>query len=225
MFSIFKSEFAKITGISFFIVFIIFAFSFIFFTFGFEPIYFEEENLEKNANFSILPGDLLVYEIKYGNQTEKIVFVFGRKILSSNITKILYDNCTLAMIQSTNFSTCINADGRNGETNYTLFPPVFFFFSPWMLAISENFTWKARVYNNINHELIQNFSATVLGTEKILGRNAYIVMVNESGIFDTRDKKVWIDKDYRILLKEQGKNYSVVLIRASLPYLFLQQAE
>lgn len=214
----FKSEWEKLLAVSLLAVLAIFAFSFLFFTAGFKPTYFVEQGLEKNAEFSLRPGDTLVYEAKYNNRTERATFIFGRKALpGSNISRMVYDNCTLAAIQGANASTCIRGDGRDWDSNQTLSSPVFFFFSPWMLALSENFTWNASVRNGINGEPIQDFSARVGGTGSALGRSAYAVLVREEGIFGVWERKMWIDSKSRILLKEEGENYTVTLIQAPFP--------
>lgn len=199
-----KSEFGKIFLLSFFIVAVVFALVFFIFTKNFKPIYIHEQLLTKNAEFSIKPGSLLTYESKYKNESEIIVFTFYNA------------NCTLTKIKGTNFSTCIGLDGRDEEGNISLSLP-FFFFAPWMLALSENFSWNAQIYNSMNNEQIGSFSAIVLNMSELKGRRAYVIEINNTNIWGHINKRVWIDEEKRIILREEGANYTIELIQTWIP--------
>lgn len=210
-------SFGKILVISFLIVIGLFALSFLLFTSGFKPSYLTEGALAKNSGFALLPGDSLSYEVSYpdGNGTES--FLFGKKQLpSANLSKMAFANCTFVLLVGENLTTCIDSDGRDSEGNQSI-SPRFFFFSPWMLALSPDFKWSAELRNSITGEAMENFSASAQGNETIFGRNAYIVDVNESGALGNTQKKVWVDMKNRIVLKETGENYSSRIIQAPFP--------
>lgn len=214
-----KSEFTKISALSLLAMALIFAFSFLFFTSGFEPLRADEQKLGKNSGFTMRPGDFLAYELKYGNFSEQTVFLFGRRVAdASNLSQVIYANCTLVWISGSNISTCINGDGTDiGGSNQTLFSTEFFFFSPWMLALAENFSWKARMLNSITGWQVESFSARLLRKEDFRGRNAYVLEVNETGPLANITKTVWVDTERRIILKEENENYAVEIIRAPFP--------
>ncbi|VVB97961.1 Uncharacterised protein [uncultured archaeon] len=215
-------SYKQILAISFLLVAGLFAFSFLMFTAGFKTSYFTEDKLAKNSEFKLRPGDALAYEFSYLNATGTEAFLFGRQPLAgSNFTNPVYANCTLALLAGDNLSTCIYPDGTDGGGNQSLAGP-FFFFSPWMLALSDSFSWKSELRNSITNEPIENFSAAVNGNATFLGRDAYVVDVNESGALGEAAKRLWIDKKTRIVLREEGENYTAEIIRA--PFPLQQQA-
>jgi hypothetical protein len=209
--------YGKILLISFLAVAALFAFSFLFFASGFKGAYFAELPLEKNSEFQLRPGDSLAYSLHYMNESGTAAFAFGRKqIPGGNFTRPAYANCTLAAILGDNVSTCIYPDGRDGEGNQSLEQP-FFFFAPWMLALSENFSWSSEMRNSITNEPIEAFLIEAAGSGVVFGRDAYIVDVRQAGALGNTSSKLWIDKRNRILLKEEGQNYTVEIIRAPFP--------
>lgn len=202
-----KSELPKIILVSFAIVFALFLGSFFLFTAGFEPTYVVEEPLPKNAAFALLPGDSLSYNLTYLNESAEVTFLFGKTPSS---------NCTLVAVAGENLTTCVSQDGRDGEDNHSL-APGFFFSSPWMLALSANFSWASVLMNTISREPVQSFHARVIGKEIHRGRSAYLVEAQEAGALGDYARKIWIDEKSRIILKEEGENYTIVLTRAHFP--------
>ncbi len=220
-----KSEFKDIFLLSLLLLAGLLAFSFLFFAAGFSPAYTAEDELEKNANFSAPGSATLVYYYNYSgaNESGYASFVFGRKTMNWKNGSGARGNCIPVLLEGSNLSTCISYDGLDGETNVRLSPPGFFFFSPWMLAISENFSWRAELRNGLTHEAISNFSAACTAVKTIMGRRACEVRVRESGAFGNNERTLWVDEKTRIVLKEEGLNYSVILVKAWFP--LAQQAE
>ncbi len=217
----FKSELSRIFLLSLFLVLGLMALSFLLFSSGFNPAYVDEAPLPKNAEFAMRPGDGLAYGTDYMNRTDTVAFVFGRKPVGGNATRIIFANCTLAVIQGSNESVCIAPDGRDGGDNRSLSSPDFFFFSPWMLALSPGFSWHAELQNSITREPISEFSVSYAGTGTIYGRAAYIVDVNETGFLGNSSRKIWVDQRERIMLKEEGNNYTIRLVQA--PFALAQE--
>lgn len=203
--------------ISVLLVFAIIAFSYFLFTKNFNPLSIKEETMHKNAAFSPRPGDSIAYNYTYGNESELIIFLFGRKMLSTNnLSNPVFANCTLAAVSGINITTCVGQDGTDGTWNGSLSQP-FFFFSPWMLAVSENFSWNARMVNRIDGREIGNYSVKYVATDKFRGRSAYVFLISSWGVFGDYEKKVWVDVRNRVMLKEEGENYSIEIIRAYFP--------
>lgn len=210
-----KSELLKMFAASLAFMLLILLMSFALFTMNFSPTYVEQDELNKNAAFSLKPGDALEYEIMHGNEAYSASFVFGKKLESIINSKITYANCTLATVAGTNISVCINKDGTLDEGN--AFQDRFFFFSEWMLAIGENFSWNSKTLNSISRAPIEEFSVEYAGKDELYGRGAHVFIIHDSGFFGNATKKAWIDLEKRIVLKEEWENYTVEIIRAPFP--------
>ncbi len=218
----FKLYTPRTVVISIGLVIALFIFSFFFFTANFKPVYYKEQILHKNKIFTPKPGDVLIYEYNILNESGNISFLFWRKVIENRNFTVIYANCTTVTIAGSNISTCINANGTDEESNQSL-NSGFFFFAPWMLALSDNFNWKSQVVNSISHEPLENFSVLYIKKTIFLGRDAYVAKVESNGIFGNIEKKIWIDVQNRIVLKEEGKNYTFKLIRAWFPLSEINQ--
>ncbi len=213
-----KSETSRFFVLSAVILVSLLILSFYVFTAGFRPTYIAEQALNKNSNFTMKPGDHLVYFVKYGNSSETIAFLFGKKPLEvKGLSKITYENCTFVVLRGANISTCIDSDGMDWEGNQSIYSQEFFFFSPWMLALSENFSWKAQTLNSITGKPVQQINVSVLGREKTMGREAFVVAMDEIGPFGSVSRKMWVDSERRVILREEGSGYVLTLIQARFP--------
>ncbi len=214
----FKSEPARIFAISILLVLGLFAVSFFLFASGASPVSIHEGKLAKNAQFSMRPGDHLSYEIISGNESEIITFLFGREpFRNATIADLEYADCTKVVIKGTNVSTCISPDGTDIGGNVSLASQAFFFFSPWMLALSPGFSWDVVIENSLTGAPIESVGVRVLGEEEIFGRSAYLAELRDDGIMGNYTKRMWIDKESRVLLKEEGKDYSIIIAQARFP--------
>lgn len=220
-----KSIVSKLTIYSILVIVLILIFSYLIFAVNFKPIYVQEEKLQKNMEFALRPGDILVYKISYQNISKNISFIFGKKIKEiSNFSEVIYENCTNVVLYGTNLSTCIKPDGVdiNTNTNGSLMSPIFFFFSPWMLALSKNFTtWETKTMNTLTNEIIQSSLIVLLGNETIKNRESYVISIKENNA--ETERRIWVDKKTRILLKETGQDYTIELVQS--PFPLEQQAQ
>ncbi|MDD5337462.1 MAG: hypothetical protein PHS02_03175 [Candidatus ainarchaeum sp.] len=192
-------------------------FSFLSFTSGFRPTLISEAPLNKSAEFSPMPGDGLAYSYASPDFNGTVVFLFGRKILpSTNLSQRIYANCTLAVIEGLNSSTCINPDGTDGNGNAGL-AGGFFFFSPWMLAASENLSWNGSVLNSIDRSELDFLSVAFDKREVYKGRAALVFNLTVRDLFKETRKRVWVDSSERIVLKEESENESMELIQGYFP--------
>ncbi|MBU0586718.1 hypothetical protein KJ780_04335 [Candidatus Micrarchaeota archaeon] len=217
-----KSETFKIFLLSIAILFLVFLASFLFFFTGFNPTNFQEKPLEKNMDFPFRYGDFLTYSAEIGNETGTVSFVFAPLILNVSEEGVVYGNCTKVAMRGTNYSTCIHPDGTDEGSNISIFTP-FFFFSPWMLALNENFTWSSNTVNSLSGETIAVFSVNVIGEENILGREAFIVQTLNSDFLRNSTSRIWVDKKLRIVLKAEEANSIVELIQAPFPLQHLEE--
>lgn len=207
-----RSEMLTNLAISLAVVLLLFLASFLILVPGFKPILNEEGVLRKNSQFSPRSGDVISYSHAFGNESETITFVFGRRIISPvNLSHPVFANCTVAAISGSNLTTCISPDGIDWNGNVSISPP-FFFFSPWMLAAAENFSWDSRALNSLSREEVGSVSVRYVGKEQFRGRASYVFLVNQSGIFGQGEKKVWVDATERVLLREEGENYSIEIV-------------
>ncbi|MFA5077083.1 MAG: hypothetical protein WC488_01510 [Candidatus Micrarchaeia archaeon] len=192
-------------------------FSFLAFTSGFKPLKLSEQPLEKSSVFSPRPGDGLAYSYSAQDFNGTVVFLFGRKTIpSANLSQHVYANCTLVVIQGINSSMCINSDGTDGSDNAGL-ADGFFFFSPWMLAASENLSWNSSVLNSIDGSEVEYTSVRFDRSGTYLGRAAFIFNVTERDLFRETNKTVWVDRSERVLLKEEWENGTIELIQGYFP--------
>ncbi len=108
--------------------------------------------------------------------------------------------------------SCIHADGTDdGGSNATLSNPFLVPFKPWMLAVDKPWSWNTTMsisYGRIS-EHISSASYKVIRRNTYRGRLAYVVRLESE---DSDDVLVWVDKDKRILLKEEGPNYKIELV-------------
>ena len=114
---------------------------------------------------------------------------------------------------------CLKQDGTDqNNSNITLSNPFILMFKPWMLAVKEGWIWKVELRSNYGpvNTTIERIEMRYTGTETYLNRTAYIVEITKNG--NTEDKITsWIDKEKRVLLKENGMAYTIEIKEA--PFL------
>ncbi|MCC7552191.1 hypothetical protein KO317_00820 [Candidatus Micrarchaeota archaeon] len=176
----------------------------------------EEKNLEK-INIQIKANETYLYKINLFDDIFNITYFITEEEGQICIIEYLFEQPTII---------CINEKGNEiypfpQNSNITYSQPIFFF-SPWMLAIHDNWTWNSKSVvefkNNQGIEIKDSnlLSFKTMQRENIFGRDAYKIEITEG----TRKEYYWIDKEKRILLKKEGVE-NIILING--PFKIVQQ--
>ncbi len=166
-------------------------------------ITYHEAPLLKNKAFQLAPGEQYVYE-------------YDSNGTSANITFATFpgDGCVgIAVLENQNATPdCVGSDGRDsGGFDSALSDPSMIIFKPWMLALSDGWTWNNSMYLSFDagEKFISNTTYRVVRTDTYMNRTSFIVEI-KSGSGPTEYE--WVDADKRILLRSVGDGYEVRLV-------------
>ena len=164
---------------------------------------FKEDPLNKNKNFALLAGESYKYEYTIGNLSVNTTY----KVTPGN-------GCTIISTKVENNMTylCLNSQGNDiNGSNATYGEPDLLIFKPWMLALSENWTWKVNISANMGDRSTQLLEVNyrVVRVEQYKGRKTYVVILDNSD--SSQITAMWIDDEKRILLKMSGAGYNIEL--------------
>ena len=172
-----------------------------------------EGPLAKNSQLALLPGENYVYEISAGGSQARLSYEVRS---SSECPGTLVVESSEEGLQN---SACINRQGNlEGDPfqlNSSLGNKSLLLFSPWMLAVSEDFSWQ--VQNTIstgsaNIDMPLNFRS--FGAKEVAGRRAYEISVRSDF---TPQLKYLVDSEKRILILAEFTNASARLVQAPFP--------
>ena len=163
-----------------------------------------EGPLIKNSELMLVPGEVYVYTYSANNTKNNLTFI----IRNGN-------GCTFIQVKESVNATgsCINKYGndRSGN-NVSLDPPYIIIFKPWMLAVSSDWQWNAKMLVNVgdNELILNNASFSANGDYPVFGRQSYAVQI----LTNSEKVTVWVDKEKRVLLREKGGDYEIDLVSA-----------
>ncbi len=168
---------------------------------------FEEAAIKKNSDLKIAVGETYVYNYTVNKVTIPITF-----------TTKPGPNCLGIELRNTQnrTSVCLNNDGTDGaKSNVTILEPVIFMFRPWMLAVDDNWKWQVVSSVKTGEVLVSKGQVEfkTIRTENLSNRTAYVIEIKslEDGTTITN----WIDKEKRVILKEEGPGYEILLVKAN----------
>lgn len=169
--------------------------------------YMKEEPLEK-ITLQLKAGELYKYKYTLGNQS-----------LNISYATMQGQNCiiiTMKEIKSGDAAVCVKKDGTdNSGSNLSLSNPLIQLYKPWMLAVKSGWSWKVEMISSISQNLTMGeIVLSETGETVYNGRVAFIVTSIEPGM---EGVKMTIDKEKRVLLKEEGKGYVIELVSAPFP--------
>ena len=207
--SLFKNSFLSETAKYFFISLLIFIAILIFSSLFLTPkasdkFELKEAPLTKIKQLNLVPGEVYVYEYKINNSINRLT----HKIMAG-------PGCTFIEIKETVNTTgiCVDKYGNDKvNSNATFDIPYISLFKPWMLAVKDNWIWNVRAVLNTGSFEIEMLELryTTLKQERIFGRDAYVVKI-ESVKDPSQNSLLWVDDEKRILLKEIGQGYEIIL--------------
>ncbi len=174
----------------------------------------KEGVLEKISSHQLSTGESYAYN--YSSENESVTVHYGLVQRSGCL------EFTVSEIKN-NGTSCIKADGTDsGGSNLTLNNQFIYFFRPWMLAVKPGWNWNVDIYTNITTvSKLSSFKFYFAGETSYRGREAFIVKQTEDN--SNNEATMLIDKEKRILLKEEGNGYQVEIIYG--PFLLAQQGE
>lgn len=175
---------------------------------------FSEAPLSKNAVLALLPGESYSYEVKDGQNSE--IVRYGVSQSSDCAGKVVSET---SGVGSNSF--CISQLGNlisNGtilQTNAGLGGISILLFSPWMLAVSDDFSWNVETRVNaggMDVSIPTSFRSQ--GKKTIAGREAYEILVQNELAGKSMSSTFFVDSEKRVLLSAVFGNVTVTLINA-----------
>ncbi len=167
-----------------------------------------ESPLHKNAELALLPGEKYTYAAGQGGEGEQLSYKVQKTPGCGGITLLEADSAYC-------LSESGNLENDPEQYNFTLGNSTGILFLPWMLAVSDDFSWKvSSEYSNgyFNLRAQTNFSSQ--GKTRAFGRDAYkIVSVSNMA---PEPVYYYIDAGKRVLLLATSGNVSIRL--ASAPF-------
>jgi len=158
-----------------------------------------ESPIAKNSQLPLLPGERYQYRVTGDFPSQQIDYQVSKP---SSCAGVLVTEEANAVSEA-----CLLADGTlsgGPAFNFSLGNSSMLIFSPWMLAVSEGFSWK--VDSNLSSgSLVMNLPTTLQsqGLKSAYGRPAYkILQSSEIGGQST----MYIDKEKRVLLYMSAGN-------------------
>jgi hypothetical protein len=174
--------------------------------------YFQEEPLVK-GDLQLKAGE--VYSYNYATSDQNATISYSLRQMSG---------CLLvSMPEIKNVpAPCIYPDGTDASrSNVSFANPMVFFFKPWMLAVKPGWNWTVITKSNLSQNVeIDRFSFFYVNETNYQGRTAYLVEGSMNGQVAV---KYYVDREKRVLLREEGDVYYIELVTA--PFPLGQQAE
>lgn len=171
--------------------------------------------LSKNTNLQLLPGERYSYEISSPN---------GKQLLYYSVSSSPACNGTLVTESDGQASRglCLASNGNPAnesisQENYSSSNGSMLLFSPWMLAVSENFSWQVdTVFSAGTAQVTFPTYFSSQGKKTVAGRDAFAIGIwggipigNESTV-----STFYVDSQKRVLLLANLSNVSIKLVQA-----------
>lgn len=168
-----------------------------------------EGQLVKNSGLAIAPGERYVYELSGFGSDQSVAYQASSSPACAGL---------LITESGGGDSLCLSRSGNivgdTAQLNSTYGNQSILLFAPWMLAASENFSW--RVETTISGGQVELQIPTRLfwqSTRDVLGRRAFqIVVSSEAG--SERPSSEYIDAEKRVLLYARMGNATAKLVQA-----------
>jgi len=172
----------------------------------------QEAQLVKNSRLMLLPGEY--YEYEFSSPT-------GFQRIGYQVSKSSQCNGTLVSggLSSQRVSACLSPSGNLAgdypQFNSSLGNQSMPLFSPWMLAVSDNFSWQVNTSMSIASAKVSlPTTFRSLGKKIVAGRSAFeIVVESEIG----QPSRYYVDAEKRVLLYADFGNVTAKLVSAPFP--------
>lgn len=169
-----------------------------------------ETALAKNAQLMLLPGESYVYDVQSEQGNLKIYYDVSAS--SSCQGEVVAESS-----QAGRSERCILPGGNLAAEGYAsinsgLGNQSILLFSPWMLAVSENFSWQVKTVisaGSVQVELPLEFKSA--GKKTVAGREAFEILMQAKGDLPT---KIYVDSEKRVALLFEMGNTTAKLVQA-----------
>lgn len=166
-----------------------------------------ESPLYKNADLSLSAGENYTYVLEHGAQRQPLQFAVRR----------LWGCRGVVLYEGNDSQACLLQNGNSADDseqrNSTIGNGTGLLFLPWMLAVSDDFSWSVSGdYWNGYISMRTRMNYTSLGKSSALGRGAYLVRVVSNAYQLPTD--YYIDSEKRVLLYVRSGNTSAWLEEA-----------
>lgn len=156
-----------------------------------------EGSLDKNSQLALMPGEEYAYSLSMPGGSEQIGYAVRSSMACPGVV-------VLEQSGQGRQELCILANGmlygEIGEVNANYGNRSILLFSPWMLAASENFSWKVdTVYSAKGIEMVIPTYFESKGKKQVAGRDAYEIDISD-GEGGESASRFFIDSEKRVLL-------------------------
>ncbi len=172
-----------------------------------------ENPISKNAQLSLRPGEHYAYSVSAAGSSDSLQY----DVLSPSSCKgsLVRESSSHGQQNQVCLTASGNLEGDPYQLNFSLGNQSLLLFSPWMLALSDRFSWVVQTtFSTGTSEIKMPISFKSNGLREVAGRKAYEIMV-DSGI--SQPARYYIDSDKRILLYADYGNASAKLVSAPFP--------
>ena len=168
---------------------------------------YQEEPLEKLTTIKFFHGEQYIYEYLSSNGRLQAGFGVFENGKCQAIIPIGVKNISIPCFSNDG----VEVTGGNFSFISTQIPV----FQPWMLAVHNNWTWHVNETAMINGAAYYSTTTSfrTINDEVINGRETYKVEISTP----TATIYSWIDREKRILIKEESDFYKINLISAPFP--------
>jgi hypothetical protein len=175
-----------------------------------------EAPLVKNTGIMLLAGERYTYQVSLQGpqaQSQQVGYEIRKDASCSGLLVIENTPSTLS-------SVCLSSSGNAvseelGYANSTFGNRSIMLFSPWMLAASENFSWRIEtVVTSIGMEARFPVSYKSSGIREIAGRKAFEILVTPEYPQSGQPAKYYVDSEKRVLLFADFGNLTARLTSA-----------
>ncbi|MEM4348562.1 MAG: hypothetical protein QXN37_03265 [Candidatus Anstonellaceae archaeon] len=186
------------------LVFFIFLF-YVFFTLPPPQVVFVQDPILPNTALRLQAGEKYVYEISDGVQKNTFTYQVLKHyscpgVVVQELTQ--QQTSSLCILSNGSFS---DSEGISGEGGILLF-------SPWMLAVSENFSWESTfLISSLNIKIEVPIKYSFVMTNSTAGRPSFII---KSKIDDDPPIFYHIDAEKRVPLFISSQNVTIRLVGA-----------
>jgi hypothetical protein len=165
-----------------------------------------EGSLYKNSQLAILPGENYAYSVSMPGGAEQIAYSVRSPMACPGVA-------VLELSWQGSQELCLLKNGmlygESGEVNANYGNRSILLFSPWMLAASENFSWKVEtIYSAKGMEMAVPTYFASKGKKRVAGREAYEIDVSD-GDGGGMASRFFIDAEKRVLLLADMGNLTV----------------
>ena len=169
-----------------------------------------EGNLTKNAVLGLSPGEKYLYNVESPDGVQLVAYAIGTSPTCAGVViseAVGQESQTICILKNGMLSSA------DGVANANFGNQSILLFSPWMLAVTDDFSWNVdNVYSAHGVEMIITTHFASKGKQAMAGREAYDIEIGDSS--GAPPARFFIDSEKRVLLFADLGNVTVKLAGA-----------